>query len=206
MDAIASEDVIFTKNKIMKETDALTRIVTRLGHPDEVELQRLIDAGVLHESATDIKGKSFLENDHLGVFDTTVLKERLLDTFWETVCERNDLEREETVKKAYGLLGDTMASVMESTNQDKSEFILYNSSSFLLNEGQASMATIAQAVMLEESEISKRVTTAFATAPEYSIERPHRLRASQLLTEALQSDQFPAWSTLVSNRQGQPIA
>lgn len=198
--------MIFTKNKIMKETDALTRIVTRLGHPDEVELQRLIDAGVLHESATDIKGKSFLENDHLGVFDTTVLKERLLDTFWETVCERNDLEREETVKKAYGLLGDTMASVMESTNQDKSEFILYNSSSFLLNEGQASMATIAQAVMLEESEISKRVTTAFATAPEYSIERPHRLRASQLLTEALQLDQFPAWSALVSNRQGQPIA
>lgn len=201
LEKIANEDVMFAKTKTMRDHDALGGIVSRLGNPDEEELQRLIDAGILNLSHRDIQGKNFLDNSKLGVFNSTVLSTRLLDNFWETVCEKSEMDREATVNKAYELLGDTMWAVMGDTADDRGEFILYNTVSFLLSDGQESMETIAQAVMLEESGIAKRVTTAFATAPNYAIDRPHHLKASQLLAEALETDLFKDWSSLT---QGNP--
>lgn len=93
--------MIFAKTKVMRETNTVGRIVSRLGNPDEKELQRLIDAGILHLSANDIHGKSFLDNDKLGVYDTAHLTSMLMSTFYQTVCERNEVEKEQTVTKAY---------------------------------------------------------------------------------------------------------
>ena len=65
-----------------------------------------------------------------------------------------------------------------------------------MDEGAASMELIAMSVMLDESEISKRVTTAFATAPDYNLERPHHLRANELISEALQSNMYENWTSV----------
>jgi len=177
---------MFAKTKVMRDTDSLGRIVSRLGHSDEDEQQRLTEAGVLSLRYRDEQGKNFLDNGKGGVFDMTALSERILDTFSATVCERNEVDKEFTVRKTFELMDDTMWAALEAASDDKGEFVLYNTVSFLMNDGATSMEAVAQAVMLNESGITKRVTTAYATAPKYTVERPHRLRASDLISEALQ--------------------
>jgi hypothetical protein len=50
-----------------------------------------------------------------------------------------------------------------------------------MDEGIASIELIGQSVMLSESGVTERVTTAFAQNPLYKIERPHRLNANNLI-------------------------
>ena len=64
----------------------------RLSHPDEDELQKLIDGGEFNLSYQDIAGKNFLDNSKLGVYNTTIIADRLIDTFSSSVLEKNDLE------------------------------------------------------------------------------------------------------------------
>ena len=114
------------------------------------------------------------------------------------MLEKNDLEIAFTVDNAIELMNSTMWAIMDATSDDKGEFILYNTVSFLFDDGMASMEEIAKTVMLQESNIGERVTTAFATTPEYNLVRPHHLRASELINEALQTSSFEDWSTVTS--------
>ena len=193
LEKAASEKVMFTKTKTLREQGVASRIVSRLGKPDQEELQRLIDTGILKQSHHDIQGKNFLDNKKEGVYNSTVLSTRLLDNFSEIILMKEEPFR---VDKAYELLDDTMWAVIDETSEDKGEYILYNTVNFLLDEGAASIELIAQSVMLDESEISKRVTTAFAQAPDYNLERPNHLKASELINEALETNTFANWSNV----------
>ena len=84
--------------------------------------------------------------------------------------------------------------VIDETSDEKGDYILYNTVNFLMDEGAASIELIAQSVMLEDSEIASRVTTSFATSPQYNLERPHHLKASDLINEALATNMYENWS------------
>ena len=54
LEEAASEDVMFAKTFTLREAQVTDKIVSRLGKPDEKELQRLINSGILKESHHDI--------------------------------------------------------------------------------------------------------------------------------------------------------
>ena len=70
---------MFAKTQTFEDHDIANRIVQRLGEPDEEEMQRLINVGVLNLSHADLQGVNFLESAQQGVFNTTFLSERLFD-------------------------------------------------------------------------------------------------------------------------------
>lgn len=106
-----------------------------------------------------------------------------MDNYSEAIFERNEVPIK--VERTFEFMGDTMWAMIDETTDEKGEYILYNTVSFLMDEGAASIELIAKSVMLDESKISSRVTKTFATAPEYNLERPHHLRTSDLISEAL---------------------
>ena len=89
--------------------------------------------------------------------------------------------RSEAADQAYDSLDKTVCATLDAVIEEKKQFLLYESLSFLMDEGIASIELIGQSVMLSESGVTERVTTAFAQNPLYKIERPHRLRANNLI-------------------------
>lgn len=59
---------------------------------------------------------------------------------------------------AYDSLDKTVCATLDAVIEDRKEFILYQSLSFLMDEGIASVELIGQSVMLSESNVTTRVT------------------------------------------------
>jgi len=171
LESVASEHLMFSKTRALQDLDVVGRIVERLESPNMEELTRLYEEGLLTRNLSyqDIASLNYLDPGKHGVFNTTVLSDRLINIFSSSVLEKNDLEIAFTVDNAIELMDSTMWSIMDATTEDKGEFILYNTVSFLMDEGMASMEEITKTVMLSESNVGSRVATAFATAPEYNL-------------------------------------
>ena len=95
-----------------------------------------------------------------------------------------------------------MRNITVNTNREKSEFILYNTMHFLLDESIPSLEEISQAVILQESSISSRMAEHASKLDQLSLQRPHSLRASDLVAQSFDPT-WNAWSELASRLEGQ---
>ena len=66
--------------------------------------------------------------------------------------------RPQAADLAYDSTDKTVCATLDAVIEDRKEYILYQSLSFLMDEGIASVELIGQTVMLSESNVTTRVT------------------------------------------------
>ena len=81
---------------------------------------------------------------------------------------------------------------------------MYNTVSFLFDESLPSLELISQQVMLDESNIARRLTASQAMNEKIHLQRPHSLRAHDLITEEVFSPTWTNWRDLLSSSQQTP--
>ena len=89
-----------------------------------------------------------------------------------------------------------MRNITVGSKREKSEFILYNTLNFLLDEALPSLEIISQHVILQESNIAVRLTEYAADLDQHELRRPHSLDSSSLISNAIVAPTWTEWKAL----------
>ena len=104
----------------------------------------------------DMHNMMFLDTTK-GVFDIDDVADRLLEDFAPTVLDMDKFARRHLMQQTHTDMELSMRNITTQNTREKSNFVLYNTMNFLLDESLPSFERIAQDVILKESNIATRM-------------------------------------------------
>ena len=137
-----------------------------------------------------------------GLFDTDSTVEQLINEFTPTVIDKESFAKHHLLQQTHTDLELSMRNITVNHNKEKSQFILYNTMNFLLDENLPSLEIISQAVILQESSISVRMVEHVSNLDMLKLQSPHSLRSQDLINQENFDPTWTEWSRLAGRAEG----